>query len=744
MFKCLLAVLLMLINISNQSDGFTNHRVNGNNEEIVTNNAIFNSNKYTQVENESNKDTNELVKIEEDFSFVCKDDNLELYINVKTLELRIRNIKTGYVWGSSFNTANEKLNKTWKSRVSSALWLTYYHKTKTKDEIKDDIISKVTVKIENNGFKAHCTFLESKIELDMNLSLKNGKINVSIPNDSIVESESNRISTLKVYPFFGACKATETENFLDGYTLIPDGSGALIRYRPTSQINKSTYTKSIYGNDYAFIKDSESNTIYNDSTISIPLIGFVHGVDKNASYVSVNDGDLYSRIISYEAGKLIDFYWTSFEFVYRVQYQRKTSKSTSVLFTQLEKNKFDIDICYSILSGKESNYVGIANSYGKELEFKNMDNKKSNIPIHVEYLNSEIEKRIIFNKSIPMTTTKQNIEITNDLLNNGINNISLGIRGFANKGYTASAPYYKNFNFKTGWNRGYKNLINYCKQQDINLFFNVDFQKGYKASRGFSKMRDLALMANSEEISGSSYDFPYSYLSPDKSLKIFKNNLNFFNKNGMNSLCFESIADIIYSSYDSNNMIYLPNAKEYYKEMLNSVEYSSSFGTNKYVYDSVNELYNGPLYSSQVKMFTDTVPFVSLVLKNKINLFSGFINDFSSLKLETLRLIDYNIYPSVILTHKSSIDLMDTPSRKIVSSKYSAIKDSLIETYNYINEALKYVMNDFVIERKILASGVVKNTYSNHKVIYINYLNEPITYDDITIDAMSYKVGDAL
>lgn len=706
--------------------------------------AIYASNRYTRADATTASVDNSIVTLD-GFEYVCSDGDLDLYVNKTTYGIRIKNNATGYVWGSSFTTADQRLNSTWKARVESALWISYYHKTSVRDELKEEVITASAAnKFEKltNGFKVHVKFNESKIELDMIVTLVNGIIDVQIPYESIVENEKDVLAVIKVFPFYGAMLSREDGPLVEGYTLIPDGSGALIRYKSLNESLKSFYTKTIYGKDYGLNYSSESETIYNDTTISIPLIGFVHGINRNASFVEAVQGDEYARIISYEVGKTTEFYWTTFEFVYRNQYQTKISRTSSILTTQSEKNQFNIDLNIGVLANNDANYLGIANSYHDKLvnDQKLKDNNLDNVPLHISFLASEIEKTTFSNRSIPLTKTTDMIEILGDIKAYA-NNISTSIQGWSGLGYTGVAPYYNSFNKVSGGTKGYKELINYANSNNINLFFEADYQKGYERSKGYSKMRDLAQMANSNNIMGNTYEYSYYYLNPAKTYDLLKDDLKFYSKHNINSLCLLGLGDMCYSNWDKDQHTALIDSIRTYQNTLSLCDTASTYGTFAYVYPYVTELYKAPMYSSQINLFTDTVPFVSYVLKDSITLYGEYLNSITDLDDEVLRMIDFNIFPSIRLTKESAVNLLDTPSRDLVSSKYSSWKQILNEKYQMFNMCLANTLGEKLVSRQILMDGVVKNTYENGVTIYINYLNKDVTIDGVTLLQNNIKVG---
>ncbi|MDX9692419.1 MAG: DUF5696 domain-containing protein, partial [Acholeplasmataceae bacterium] len=165
------------------------------------------------------------------------------------------------------------------------------------------------------------------------------------------------------------------------------------------------------------------------------------------------------------------------------------------------------------------------------------------------------------------------------------------------------------------------------------------------------------------------------------------------------------------------------------------------FDANDYVWKHMGAYFNFPMYSSQFLIFDDTVPFLPIALSNTMDLYGPYANFYPYAKDELLRLIDFNIYPSFIVTHKSSKYLQKTGLESIYSSRFSDLDHVIVTYYDFVNDALKHTINAHITNRVILANGVVKVTYSNDVYIIINYTDETVTEDVNVIEPKGYYVG---
>src|SRR5690606_27703630 len=150
--------------------------------------------------------------------------------------------------------------------------------------------------------------------------------------------------------------------------------------------------------------------------------------------------------------------------------------------------------------------------------------------------------------------------------------------------------------------------------------------------------------------------------------------------------------------------------------------------------DVISDLH---MYSSQQLKFTDTVPFIPIVLSGFKHIYGRSSNFFANTSNELLRMIDYHVFPNFYLTYESANLLLQTNSSHIFTSRFADWKQEIIRQFNYVNDALLPVYNAHFTSREVLDYGVVKNTYSNGVVIYINYTGNPVIFDGKTIDAIS-------
>ena len=674
-------------------------------------------------------------KIETDLGVVAVDKD--------TLNFQVKS-EDGYVWSSTIDYTD--LTPAVKRQVASAIVINFVD-TKNNFNRSDsysfvsDTCEKTFQKIEN-GFESILTFTRKQgremvklAKLKLVVTFTVDGINICIPSDSIEENDVIKIYSITPYPYLGSVESDK----VPGYMLVPDGCGALIRYHKPYEIAPD-YTNEIYGKNLSFEGTSNLYTVKtNGASVYAPVFGIVHGVKQNSLFAIIESGQEYGTIRVKYPTETIPYSTIYTSYQYRRTYDQPMGKDVNnkIVLLQSNRNNYDIKYTYKLLSKSESDYVGMAKYYNQYLKEKGVLHTKdttSNISLKLETIGLEKTKGVLFDKSIVMTTFSQYQKYIETLNKKGIENIVGVFNGFTSNGVSWGAPKYTKISAKLGSKSDIVNLNKTTK-----IYYSTDFQKASSKGNGYSTYSDLAKKVNDQRFTYQNGDTEEYLLSPKKTKELFNESINKLNKYNIDNYYLTNMGNLIYSDADSNMTI--RDAIEYYHSMIQSKNKKIGLSrANDYMWDIIDDYFDFPLYSSQRLSIDDTVPFLSLVLQDSMNLYSSNANFFAYPRAELLRLIDFNIYPSFVVTNKSSQKLEKTNLNYIYSSKYDDLEDEIVTYYNYVNDALKYVVSASLTERVIPKVGLVKNIYSNGITIIINYTNNTEVVDGKQIQPMSYQV----
>lgn len=704
----------------------------------------YTSNRYTQPE-----DMSELIQKDhslEGFSKVATNEFLELYVESTSLALKIKDKRTGYIWDSSVAADEDyNLNDTWMNTANSALTISYLNQK--GDEKTESILtneSKTEVSEIENGFRSSVHFSEADITVQMEVSLEEDSLLIHIPEDGIVESEG-KLVTLRTYPFLGAVHKDE----IPGYMFIPDGSGALIRFQQDHVNIRAPFQAQVYGDDLGFSRksSSEERRALPVENISIPVYGVVHGVQQNALFTEIEEGQNFAKIIAYPAGASTDFNWLTAEYHYRYRYFQPTSQSMEGYNTfQEERNEFDITKKITLLANEEADYVGMAKTYQNDLLAKGqLQQKDDRVGLRLEFLGAEVKKGLLFHSVHPMTTTTDLLDIVHQLRANDIKDMHIVYRGWTKGGLTGNLPQRFPLEKKLGSKNDFEQIEHYFAEENIPFYYYTDYLKAYDGAKGFSGRSDVARRINSQTISGSVNDTSHYYLNPMHSLNIATKDLEQYKQHGMMNLAIDSIGYEAFSDF-SRNALTKSEVIEIYQELTDmlqqELEAVSLYKPNDYMWDLTDRYLDIPMYSSNYGFVSDTVPFIQMVLKGIIPYYAEFSNFHSNAQDDLLRMIEYGAYPSFYLTKEPSHLLTSTPSKDLYTSQYEDWEPTIIKQYEAIKESLGQVENETIEDRIVHDVGLVEVVYSNAKSVIVNYTNETVNIHDQLVEPKGFIVID--
>ena len=738
--KFIVITLISLLLLSFVSLVFVNANGSKDGSDYVLDDNSFNakfvqSNKYTNMENDSV--ANSFAEITSDFEYLLTDGDYDVYVNLSDLSFRIKNKTNGYIFGSNVYDEDNFVGGQNISNAIEPISITYYPSSintiaQSEEMFNENEITGATkATFESallpNGYAANITFNKSQISLQLQVYFENGEIKVVIPKASIKENGTALLATINVFRFFGGVY----RNKVDGYILIPDGAGALVRYSNEYAPTRVEYSKPVYGYDLGYTKNAAMES---EANISMPVFGFVHGVKQNGIFAIIESAEEYASINLVKASRTYKYTSVYPSFRVRPNYLLPVSAVTGTTVSQVgQMMDEDIVIRYKYLSGDYADYVGMAKTYREYLKEKGFESHKitdSNVKAGIFTIGLEKEKTLLGYSNVVMTKINEFKNILDDLSSNDVNVLPVMI-GFTNSGYVKEGALYKNVSSKLGSKNDLKNLLNAYSDTS----FYTDFLYA-RDGNGYGKKSNYALSYGNKFFTVESV-INQSLLRPSKSLSAYKESMKSLNKLGINNLVLPHIGEEMYS--DKKDGDSRSKVASIYSNIVKDIDNVSLYSPNIYLAIQCNNIFSTPLYSSGYYFFDDTVPFYSLVLGEYVNLYSSYINYYASLTDGLLRIIDFNVYPTYMLTEKSSQLLTDTSLKNIYSSKYADLKMRTITSYGFVNNALKEVIGASIMARTILANGIVKVDYSNGVSIYINYTTNDYV-DTVTVKAKDYLV----
>ena len=661
------------------------------------------------------------------------------------------------------------LNATWTAFANSLLSIETIN-----DHLNHGIISSSSqngarsqlFEIAHGHFRLDVDFYIMDVQIPVHIFLCNSGITYRIFNEELAGSNLHQVAAIVLTPFLGAAGGgryffdfetmaygqREYMPMVPGYAVIPDGSGALFRFNE-NHVSFNAYEGFVFGQN-----PSESTNPLSSSRGSrarpsprMPVFGVSHGYNQQAFAAWATDGAQHMEIVFMPHGNttLYNFVYPRFRRsgIIAQIYNRSGSAFTTTFPNPME---FDITMEYRFLHGEDANYVGIARAYRAHLIEEDVLTvgtvpQDGIVPVRLDFLMSDVRRSILGRTNVVTTTASQVEYIIGDMQNSGIASINGGLHGFQRGGVTTGEPWALNFTRSIGTARDFRRL--FANMDDIGA--DISFAQNYKIINSFQAnlARNQAQHVSRWGIHFMIADEGFqpvtfaSYARPDRAVQWFEQQTTRAINMGMPSVTVSGITDILVSHHTWRDSYSPTDVMEMYQEAFaNTTVPINAYNPNQYLWQYVDRFLQAPVFTSQYVLSTDTVPFLQLILNNTMELYAPYSNFNFYTRADMLRMIDFNVFPSFILTYQPAHLLGGTNSSHLFSTEYAIYRDIILDVYSQIQPILSRVKGLEWVNRQVLQNGVVLNTYECGLEVIINYTDEAFYHRGVHVYAQTARV----
>ena len=671
----------------------------------------------------------------------------DLYLNEENLSIILRNTNTGALLYSTVEKP-DKTNAKWSNFVRSGVVIDYLQDTNIVYYQADMYTETPNIKVDlnHNGFKASVSYDKLEISYDLIVTLEDDVLNTLIPKESIVEtSDKYKLANIYVYPMMGYTKMDETP----GYMFVPDGSGSLIPYVDHKGQFRQPFNQMIYGSNigidenYVLSLLNGQTTVNENKGILMPVFGSIHE-DKKLGFVGIiNEGDESARLYAYPNGAVTPYNWITPSFVYRQFYNQLTSATTgTMVIRQKEKNNFNVNISYHLLSDDEATYVGMAHTYRDHLETNQLLEKRdNNYKTRIDFLGTEVKSGLLGRKNITMTTFQDASTMLEVLANEGVNNTISVFKGWQKGGTYASLPINGiKHDKKLG---SLKTLANLPQGNEISLEADLlRYNPSANPINSASLVKQLNKRTYEENVHGKVFS-KFNYLVPEESESNAKKIISQLKNDDFSNVTVGGIGEKMYSYMYKNKPYDRIHTSTIYSDIFKSMKENdlkvSSSSPHAPYWRYHDFLLDVQVESSNYVFVGEEVPFLPIVLKGSLPIYAPYINFNANHEAYVLNMIEYGAYPSFIVTQEDASELQLTNSSGLYSTQFDLYKDQIIE-YDKMFKEISEVTHDATIKDHIRNGEAVIVTYSNGVQIKLNYSQSDLVIEGQSVKALSYEV----
>lgn len=680
---------------------------------------------------------------------------LAVWYNEDMEALRIVDLRSGYIWGCIDDKDEYNLNKKWTARATSMCYITYFnYEGKEESCALSDNTFKSKFKWKKDEFSCEVSAKKLGISFIFTGSLEDDKLTFAMEDEKIKETGKSKLSKVSFMSFLGSVYEDTTQ----GYMMVPDGSGALIRFQK-AKAYQSGYSRKVYGNDLAIDKDTTTSNLNGNRTddyateenqLSLPLWGMVHGENQNGILATVDSGEFYTVINAIPAGaanQTVKFSRAYADFVYRCQYDKRISNAKVLTVPQEEMNAVNPKLTFTFLTGEDANYSGMAEIYRAKLLKDNLlpENeivKDGDISLFLHVVGSEVKKGFLKDGLAELTDVEQATRILKTLSKEDITNVSMMLSGWNKGGYHGASYGTTKFEKKVGTKKEIEALKETLEKQGARFSLALNLVSANDDQIKINQDAALNATLNTVKKTIPNKSLMYTntfYLKHNKLISALDKTLK---KLDGFDVVLEDMGKYLYSDYTIDHEITRLEAMDNIVKTVASAKQNVLLDAeNLYLVKYASEIVDIPVSNSQYIYETDSVPFLQMVLRGSVDYYAPYSNQGFYSNASILKMIEYGAYPSFIVMGADNFSLNDTPLENFFSLNYKDWEDKMFSVYEKVNGALSGVKGQAIIGHRVEAEGVYCTTFENGKDIYVNYNDEEyVTAEGITVPAGGYIV----
>lgn len=498
-------------------------------------------------------------------------------------------------------------------------------------------------------------------------------------------------------------------------------------------------------------------------------------VEEDHGFLAIiEEGDAMAELSTYHMGGISIYNTVKMTFYPRPQDSYNMSDALSVgsntELTVVSNRKYvgNYKVRYIMLSDDalaeennlskyyECSWLGMAVAYRDYLESSNILNRlteedvEDDIPLYIESFGTLMTTEKVASMPVQLMTpltSFENVktmyselstsikEAMNKLVESGesngttkesassFSNINFKLTGYANGGMFATMPYNLNWEAAVGGSEGFKDLIEYSKQENFGVFPNFDFVYINKTEvfDGTSMKNDCVKTIDNRYTSRREYsatDQAYNgyfqlAVSPvcyEKYITKFTMNYLKYNPTG---IAVSTLGTDLNSDFNEEDPLNREDSKDYTIQAFSQLKQQSNAdgntlkvmtdGANAYAWRYIDYIVNMPLNSSRYNDSSNAVPFIGVVLHGYIQFAGTPINEEGDIQYAFLKAMENGAGLYFTLSYQNTQKLKENMRlSKYFSVRYDIWKDDVVDMYAELNDLLCDLQTKIIMDHEFL------------------------------------------
>ena len=689
---------------------------------------------------------------------IAENEKFRLYLDEETTLLGFQNKENDYIWWSSPIGANRdtRATKLLVNQLQSSAVVTYGDSaTRGTTILRSRSDGETSCKLIDGGVTITYKFEKGGITVPITYKLEDDYLSASVKTSEIKETKTEQgivTTQLNILGSFGAGGPDE-----EGYFVIPDGCGALIRFNNGKETSKA-YTAKVYGRDMTTVpttKPAVTEKIY------MPVYGIVK--DGNAMTVIADQGDGNLTLNASVAGQsLSSFNTCSFSFQLRGSdtFYMTGDYGNLTVFENGEIKQPEVSLRYYPTANKDASYMDVAETYRSFLTEEGGVTAKAeadNTEMYVDLYGGCMKSRSVLGIPITMKTSMTSFseakEIISGLEAQGVDDMVVVYNQWTNEGISGKVDNKAKPSGTLGGSGDFGKLTSYLDEKGFDLYPSVN-NVTFKSGNGYYTFLDTTIRISNSYSRQMSYNLSYgvqdtskktlSLLSPGTFAEVYGKLASNYAKYGLKGASLGSLTSTIWGDYGKQDMS-RDDTKEAMQQSYQTIRDAGlsllADTCAAYAFPYADRISDVPLQSSGFDVFDEDIPFYQLVMHGVIPYSGTAINASADSDAAFLTCIATGCNPAYDMIYAEASDLKDTDFDVYYYSHYAFWTDTAAAEYKLAKEILSGV-SDQVITDYVRKEDISETTFADGTTIEIDYANKTITSGGKTWSLEEAKKGE--
>ncbi len=560
------------------------------------------------------------------------------------------------------------------------------------------------------------------------------------------------IVEITLLPFFAAAGETQ-----EGYMLVPDGSGALIRLNG-GKAGASPYLKTLYGEDGANA-DTERK-VQDVEQAYLPVFGMKAG--QTAMFAVIEGGAAYAAVQADVSGRSSGY--NTVGALFRVIPYGTTELRGTPTFSNgamadsntrnvYQLRTFEEDVCvrYRFLYGDEADYSHMAALYRQDLIEKYGLQKlspSSELPLYLEAVASvEAQEDFLGFKTrrvSVLTDAGQLADMVTQLQEAGLQNLQVKYSGCFGGGVNQNTVTSTAFQKGIGSAKDIAHVQQLLQDKGGQLYLSYNLVELYESERyaAIGLDRTEARRYPFDLVTGLvDKQHYFGVVSPGRYAQLMEKATEKLAGSGFTALCFEGLGDQLNSDFSSDALIDRSQTIRSIDTLLaqrSSEGLTMLDGGNIYAAVYADALTGVPAEATPYHLIDESIPFYQMVLHGYIPYAGTPVNQSEDKETMLLQMAETGSALSFQLA--ASGDAAGSNAEDLFGMEFAFWKDDLLTMYRELNAVLAAVQGEEMVSHTRPADGIAVTVYADGTAVAVNYTQTDYHCNGQTVAARSFAV----